>query len=75
MNKKFDGSFYCEGKKIYYRVVKECCISLEECECDIEYFDENDNSFIISKLGFCTELGVIDPIKAKHYYEGENNGK
>ena len=76
MDRKFDGSFYYEGKKLYYRVVKKCCINSERYECDIEYFSDTNSSIIISKCGNIMKLGVIDPIKAKDFYEeGEQNGK
>ena len=76
MARDFDGSFYCEGNKVCFKVVKECQVEGKQCSCDIEYFDENDKTIRIHKCGAYDELNIIDPIKAKNYYEeGVNNGK
>ena len=41
----------------------------DQCECIIKYTDIKNKSVTITKSGNSTELSIVDPIKAKQYYE------
>ena len=69
MENKYDGCFYVQEQKHYYKVIKECCIDVDECENVIHFTNHKNNSTTITVYGSCSELSCIDSVKAKKYFE------